>query len=383
MYYNLTEDQKIFLETSYSMLKEGYTHDEIFEFWSSENEEKIEFVLESLEYVDIDRKDPELADLMENWALKAGQAIWNAGPRAYRAIQTARKLKDLRRLAQIAKPTNDQRKTIIRLRAELGDKAKDIKIKYRQTPRDEMGQVVKKTTGADDVLKTNRHGPDGSATLQGGSARTWERTGQVVQQAPPAPAAPTAPAKPSVPFKQRVKDLGQNLGRTAQVTTAVGGGVALTTLLQPDGDNTPKTKEPSATQKEVDKDKKMYGDTVPLGSFNISPQGTDRRNEVEDQIKRDNAARAQEPAPPKETTTDQPTTTTQQTNTTPPVVKPKRKRINFGSSSTPGVSRRGVTNSYEYVIGKLIAEGHASSIDEAEYVFEQLDNEYIESMLNE
>ena len=383
MYYNLTEDQKIFLETSYSMLKEGYTHDEIFEFWSSENEEKIEFVLESLEYVDIDRKDPELADLMENWALKAGQGILNAGPRAVRFIQTANRLRELRKLAQIAKPTVKQRDRIIALRSQLGPKAKDIKIKYRQTPRDEMGQVVKKTTGADDYLKTNRPGPEGSSTAQGGSARTWERTGQVVQQAPPAPAAPTAPAKPSVPFKQRVKDLGQNLGRTAQVTTAVGGGVALTTLLQPDGDNTPKTKEPSATQKQVDKDNEKYGNTVPLGSFNVSPKGTDRRNEVEDQIKRDNAARAQEPAPPKETTTDQPTTTTQQTNTTSPVVRPKRKRINFGSSSTPGVSRRGVTNSYEYVIGKLIAEGHASSIDEAEYVFEQLDNEYIESMLNE
>ena len=382
MYYNLTEDQKIFLETSYSMLKEGYTHDEIFEFWSSEDEEQIEFVLESLEYVDIDRKDPELADLMENWIIKSGQAIWNAGPRAYRAIRTAQKLKNLRRLAQLTNPSVKDRRTILRLQKELGDQAKGIKIRYKQTPADELGQVVKKTTGADDVLKTNRPGPDGSATVQGGSARTWERSSQVVQQAPPAPAAPTAPVKPSVPFKQQVKNLGQNLGRTAQVTTAVGGGVALTTLLQPDGDNTPKTKEPSATQKEVDKDKKMYGDTVPLGSFNISPQGTDRRNEVEDQIKRDNAARAQQPSPPKETTTDQPTTT-QQTNTTPPVVKPKRKRINFGSSSTPGVSRRGVTNSYEYVIGKLIAEGHASSVEEAEYVYKQLDEDYIESMLLE
>ena len=78
MYYNLTEDQKIFLETSYSMLKEGYTHDEIFEgFWSSENEEKIEFVLESLEYVDIDRKDPELADLMEKlWGKQVQESWW-------------------------------------------------------------------------------------------------------------------------------------------------------------------------------------------------------------------------------------------------------------------------------------------------------------------
>ena len=382
MYYNLTEDQKIFLETSYSMLKEGYTHDEIIQFWSGEDEEQIEFVLESLEYVDIDRKDSEFTDLMENLLLKIGQGIVNAGPRAYKAIRTAQKLKDLRKLAQIANPTNNQRRTIIRLQRELGDQAKGIKIRYKQTPADELGKAVTKSTGADDVLKTNRPGPDGSATIQGGSARTWERTGPVVQQAPTAPTAPVKPVKPAKPFKQQVKDLGQNLGRTAQVTTAVGGGVALTTLLQPDSDKTPKTKEPSATQKEVDKDNKMYGDTVPLGSFNVSPQGTDRRNEVEDQIKRDNAARAQEPAPSKETTTDQPTT--QQTNTTVPiVVRPKRKRINFGSSSTPGVSRRGVTNSYEYVIGKLIAEGHASSIDEAEYVFEQLDNEYIESMLNE
>jgi hypothetical protein len=385
MYYNLTEDQKVFLETSYSMLKEGYTHDEIIQFWSSEDEEQIEFVLESLEYVDIDRKDPELADLMENWAIRTGQAIWNAGPRAYRAVRTAQKLRTLRRLAQVTNPSIKDRRTILRLQKELGDQAKGIKIRYKQTPADELAAVQKRTTGADDVLRTNRPGPEGSATVQGSSARTWERTGPVVQQAQPTPApAPVKPVKPVKPFKQQVKDLGQNLGRTAQVTTAVGGGVALTTLLQPDSDKTPKTKEPSATQKEVDKDKKMYGDTVPLGSFNISPQGTDRRNEVEDQIKRDNAARAQEPSPPKETTTDQPTTTTtQQTNTTPPVVKPKRKRINFGSGSTPGVSRRGVTNSYEYVIGKLIAEGHASSVEEAEYVYKQLDEDYIESMLLE
>ena len=280
MYYNLTEDQKIFLETSYSMLKEGYTHDEIFEFWSSENEEQIEFVLESLEYVDIDRKDPELADLMENWALKAGQAVWNAGPRAYRAIQTSWKLRELRKLAQIAKPNNDQRRAIIRLKRELGPKAKDIKIKYRQTPRDGMGQAVTKTTGADDVLKTNRPGSDGSATVQGGSARWWERTGQVVQQAPPAPAPPTAPVVPKKPL-----NLGQKIKQGATVTTVAGGGAALTALTQPDekhsdpgdsGDS--KTNVPvNTTQQEVEKDNQKYGYTVPQGSFNVSPQGTDRR----------------------------------------------------------------------------------------------------------
>jgi len=392
MYYNLTEDQKVFLETSYSMLKEGYTHDEIFEFWSSENEEQIEFVLESLEYVDIDRKDPELADFMENWALRgaltAGKAVWNAGPRAYRAIQTSWKLRELRKLAQIAKPNNDQRRAIIRLKRELGPKAKDIKIKYRQTPRDEMGQAVTKTTGADDYFKTVRPGSDGSSTAQGGSARHWERTGQVVQQAPPAASPPTAPVVPKEPL-----NLGQKIRQGATVTTVAGGGAALTALTQPDDTpETPKTNEPSATQQQVNKDKEKYGNTVPQGSFNVSPKGSDRRKEVEDQIKRDNAARAQNPDPAPKTDQTPPPSSEPSSNQTSPQSNPfgtpfgtrkRRQRSGFGSGSTPGVSRRGVTNSYEYVIGKLIAEGHASSVAEAEYVYKQLDEDYIESMLLE
>ena len=155
-----------------------------------------------------------------------------------------------------------------------------------------------------------------------------------------------------------------------------------------DAPETSKTNEPSATQQQVNKDKEQYGDTVPQGSFNVSPQGTDRRKEVEDQIKRDNAARAQNPDPaPKTDQTPAPSSnqTSPQSNPfgTPFGTRKRRQRSGFGSGSTPGVSRRGVTNSYEYVIGKLIAEGHASSVAEAEYVYKQLDEDYIESMLLE
>ncbi len=60
----------------------------------------------------------------------------------------------------------------------------------------------------------------------------------------------------------------------------------------------PKLSSPnSATQQQVTKDNQRYGNTVPTGSFGISPKGTDRRKEVESQIKRDNAARAQNPTP--------------------------------------------------------------------------------------
>ena len=38
---------------------------------------------------------------------------------------------------------------------------------------------------------------------------------------------------------------------------------------------------------------------------------------------------------------------------------------------------------YEFILDRLISEGHASSLAEAEYVFKQLDDEYIQSILNE
>ena len=73
MYYNLTEDQKIFLETSYSMIKAGYTLEEVEGFWSSEDEDNVKNILESVDYVDIDRKD---ADLKKLWD-RCKNSWWN------------------------------------------------------------------------------------------------------------------------------------------------------------------------------------------------------------------------------------------------------------------------------------------------------------------
>jgi hypothetical protein len=174
MYYNLTEDQKIFLETSYSMIKAGYTLEEVEEFWSSEDEDNVKNILESVDYVDIDRKD---ADLQE--VVGIGARILGGIGLALKGARTAKKLKDLRKLAQIAKPTVKQRDKIIALRNELGDKAKDITIRYRQAPRDAMAQTVKNTTGADDVLKTVRPGSSGSATVRGTAS---SRATEVIQQ---------------------------------------------------------------------------------------------------------------------------------------------------------------------------------------------------------
>ena len=53
-----------------------------------------------------------------------------------------------------------------------------------------------------------------------------------------------------------------------------------------------KTEPETKTKPELEtKPSSSSSDTVPAGSFNISPKGSDRRNEVEAQIKKDNAAR--------------------------------------------------------------------------------------------
>ena len=174
MYYNLTEDQKIFLETSYSMIKAGYTLEEVEGFWSSEDEDNIKNILESVDYVDIDRKDP---DLIEGWGL-AARIVGGVGT-ALKGARTARQLAQLRRLAQIAKPTAAQRATALKLKRTLGQSADDVSLSWRQAPKDKLGQAVTKTTGADDVLQTVRPGSSGSATVRGSAS---SRPTEVIQQ---------------------------------------------------------------------------------------------------------------------------------------------------------------------------------------------------------
>lgn len=174
MYYNLTEDQKIFLETSYSMIKAGYTLEEVEGFWSSEDEDNVKNILESVDYIDIDRKDP---DLIEGWGL-AARIVGGIGT-ALKGARTARQLAQLRRLAQIARPTAAQRATALKLKKTLGQSADDVSLSWRQAPKDKLGQAVTKTTGADDVLKTVRPGSSGSATVRGSAS---SRPTEVIQQ---------------------------------------------------------------------------------------------------------------------------------------------------------------------------------------------------------
>ena len=174
MYYNLTEDQKIFLETSYSMIKAGYTLEEVEGFWSSEDEDNVKNILESVDYVDIDRKDTDLQEVVG-----IGARILSGIGLALKGARSARQLAQLRKLAQIAKPTAAQRATALKLKRTLGQSADDVSLSWRQAPKDKLGQAVTKTTGADDVLQTVRPGSSGSATVRGSAS---SRPTEVIQQ---------------------------------------------------------------------------------------------------------------------------------------------------------------------------------------------------------
>lgn len=174
MYYNLTEDQKIFLETSYSMIKAGYTLEEVEGFWTSEDEDNVKNILESVDYIDVDRKDTDLQEVVG-----LGARIVGGIGLALRGANTARRLNQLRKIAQMAKPSAAQRATALKLKQSLGQSADDVTFAWRQAPKDKLAQSVKNTTGADDVLKTVRPGSSGSATVRGSAS---SRPTEVIQQ---------------------------------------------------------------------------------------------------------------------------------------------------------------------------------------------------------
>jgi len=66
MYYNYTEEEKVFLHISHSLLEEGYDVDEIVEFWISEDDEHIESILGSISLTEtIDMQNDKLIDICE------------------------------------------------------------------------------------------------------------------------------------------------------------------------------------------------------------------------------------------------------------------------------------------------------------------------------
>ena len=321
MYYNLTEDQKIFLETSYSMIKAGYTLEEVEGFWSSEDEDNVKNILESVDYIDIDRKD---ADLQE--VVGMGARILTGIGLALRGAGRARQLAQLRRLAQIARPTAAQRATALKLKRTLGQSADDVSLSWRQAPKDKLGQAVTKTTGADDVLQTVRPGSSGSATVRGSASsrpteviqqqtaaiekqtRALQQTVKNTQPATTTAAATTTKAVSKLPKKppSKVKSVASGL-----LGTAVTGGALLYTP------SSEKSDTPAVTSCGDNMKRDAKGNCVPKVQVGDTVGGDDMQPSSSQQ----------------QTTTQQQQTTTQQqppttTTTTRQSTTPTKRRSN-------------------------------------------------------
>ena len=123
--------------------------------------------------------------------------------------------------------------------------------------------------------------------------------------------------------------------------------------------------------------------TVPAGSMNISPKGSTRRKEVEAQIKRDNAARKRKPEP---------------APAPAPAPAPKPKGIDLDAMGQYGgygyanpltttdtiyrqMKKKYNKESYDVVLEYLLSEGHAETLEEANYVMMQMTSEHLRDIV--
>ena len=382
MYYNLSEEQKIFLAHSYAMLKAGYTHDEIVEYWTCNDQEKVQNIVEDLEYIPVDLKDEDLLNFLdEAWSalnyiddvlrigsqgLKYGRSAIRQIPRAARATQG------------VINRTDDTVRGVVRaLRGGTGtdrmnylmknvNKIDDVQRKELRTLMSRNQADALKFTPAqfDSIRGTGSH----QRALQ--RYQALNKDGRLTQ---------TPSGNYTVNPTGGGPGSGSQAARDQKLTDALRSNTS-TSVQQaaPTVANRVRGAEnPSLA-------KLATGGAITGGAIVAGSAGT---QVVRDMLKT-----------PDKSGTDTPDTpdTSSNSNTDPKIPKTTEDKSSrcaksFGKGSTwdtkKNNGRGGCTaptkEAYEFILDKLISEGHASSLTEAEYVFKQLDDDYIESMLSE
>ena len=314
MYYNLTEEQKVFFHVSYSMLEEGYSVDEIVEFWCMDDQE--EKVMEIFESVTLSEEiDFGSGDLKEVAAL-------------YMVEQRGINFNWLNRLFR-------------------GQKIRAPKV---PTPT--------QTAGGRPITS----GAGGGGTTSGGTRITQGGSGSgknILDRIPPG-------------VKDKIKK-----------AAPIAGGAGLITILGKTLMD--KGVIPAPVDVEPKKDDKTPGAT-PEAPEQPSSE-TDAQAEAEAKAKAEAEAKAKAEAKAEAE------------------AKPKssygwwmlqnQPRDLYKSSHGFRVTRDAYRNiranpvpkmykdHYDLIADYLISEGHASTIEEAEYVMQQLDNDFIQSIIEE
>ena len=377
MYYNLSEEQKIFLAHSYAMLKAGYTHDEIVEYWTCNDQEKVQNIVEDLEYIPVDLKDEDLLKFLdEGWGilnyvddviriggqgLKYGRSAIRQIPRAARATQG------------VINRTDDTVRGVVRaLRGGTGT--------------DRMNYLMKNVNKIDDVqrkeLRTlmSRNQADALkfTPAQFDSVRGTGSHQRALQRYQASNKDGRLTQLPSGNYT--VNPTGGGPGSGSQAARDQ----KLTDALRSNTSTSVQQSAPTVVNRARGAEnpslaKLATGGLVTGGAI---VGGSAATQVVRDMLKTSDKSGTDTPDTPD---TSSNSNTEDNTKKKPTVAQKSDKCSKaFGK----GYSWNTTTNkcskeAYEFILDKLISEGHASSLTEAEYVFKQLDDEYIESMLSE
>ena len=326
MYYNLSDEQKIYLHVSYSMLEEGYNVDQILEFWSLDDEDKVKEILESVTLSEeIDTTNPDFLLICE---------------------------RDLLGISQFVQ----------KLFRGMSGKVRPPKVK---TPTQTAGgRPITSSSTRPSSTSRSRVTSDG-ARSSSDATRTSVR--------------------------DRLKNLPPSVKRGGAIAAGAGGITALGKYLMDRGmipaESDTTTTTTTTTPPKVDSNTDMEGNPTGCKGPGGCPDG-----------------RGQDPSLGQSTTGDD-----KDKKDTTPAADPKdtKPKSSYGwwmlhrqqpdlYKRSPGyrVSRDAYRNiranprpsiydNFDLIADYLINEGHASTIEEAEYVMQQLDNDFIQSIIEE
>jgi Ni/Co efflux regulator RcnB len=313
MHYNLSDEQKIFLHVSYSMLEEGYDVDQIIEFWNLDDESKALEIYESITLSEtIDTSNPDFLLICEKGGIQG---------------------------------------FLMRL---LGRGGRGVKVKPPAT-RPPASAPAATTRGGRPITSSAGRGttkPDATKPpVSGGQPPKPTLVQRVKDKIPPA-----------------MKDKIRQGAATALTTGALFGGAA---LLMNKGDipGIPDAPEPQPSKPEESGKDPLANDSTDTSTDSSSSTDSTSSSTTSDtraERKRRNYAWASINNRPKNFYRNDPA-----------YYHTKSKYNNIRGNPIPKEYR----DHYEVIADYLIAEGHASDIEDANYVMQQLDEDFIRSII--
>ena len=318
MYYNLSDEQKIFLHVSYSMLEEGYDADQILEFWSLDDEDKVKEIFESVTLSEeIDTSNPDFLLICE-------RGIPGLGGFINRLFGRGLKVKPPR----LTRPRVDY----------------DVSPAFTAGKKPITSSSTRPSTGA-----TVTRGSNQGAGLKDKVTTTLRN------------------------------NKGKIIGGAATGGAVLGGAALLNNILPPepgDGNDAPRPQPEDKDCRGPGGCADGKGQDPALGSQPDTPAADNKEKPGDEDKKGDD---------PKDTKPKSSYGWWMLHRQQPDLYKrsPGYRVSQQAYQNIRANPRPSIYDNFDLIADYLINEGHASTIEEAEYIYKQLDEDYIESILLE